>query len=115
MKAVVLDAVNKIALKEVEVDKLAANEVLIKVEAAGVCGSDRHILHGTYPANYPVILGHEFSGIIEDVGSSSRFKVGERVNVNPNIACGNCLPCKTNLINLEPLISVKFFRFLRCK
>lgn len=100
MKAVVLDAVNKIALKEVEVDKLAANEVLIKVEAAGVCGSDRHILHGTYPANYPVILGHEFSGIIVDSNNSSKFKTGDRVNVNPNICCGLCQPCKRGLINL---------------
>ena len=100
MKAVVLDGLNEISLKSVDQDKLKSNELLIRVEAAGICGSDRHILHGTYPANYPVILGHEFSGIIEDVGSSSKFKVGERVNVNPNIACGNCLPCKTNLINL---------------
>ena len=74
MKAVVLDAVNKISLKELAPDKLQANEVLIKVEAAGVCGSDRHILHGTYPANYPVILGHEFSGIIEDASKSNKFK-----------------------------------------
>jgi L-iditol 2-dehydrogenase len=100
MKAVVLDAVNKISLKSVEQDKLQNNELLVRVEAAGICGSDRHILHGTYPANYPVILGHEFSGIIENAGTSSRFKVGDRVNVNPNIACGNCLPCKTNLVNL---------------
>jgi L-iditol 2-dehydrogenase len=100
MKAVVLDAVNKISLKELDPDKLQANEVLIKVEAAGVCGSDRHILHGTYPANYPVILGHEFSGIIEDASKSNKFKVGDRVNVNPNIACGDCRPCKTGLINL---------------
>ena len=100
MKAVVLDAVNKISLKSVDQDKLQSNELLVRVEAAGICGSGRHILHGTYPANYPVILGHEFSGIIENAGTSSRFKVGDRVNVNPNIACGNCLPCKTNLVNL---------------
>ena len=80
MKAVVLDGLNEISLKSVDQDKLKSNELLIRVEAAGICGSDRHILHGTYPANYPVILGHEFSGIIEDVGSSSKFKVGERVN-----------------------------------
>ena len=69
MKAVVLDAVNKISLKSVDQDKLQSNELLVRVEAAGICGSDRHILHGTYPANYPVILGHEFSGIIENAGT----------------------------------------------
>jgi L-iditol 2-dehydrogenase len=100
MKAVVLDAVNKIESREVPVDEVKAGEVLVKIEAAGICGSDRHILHGTYPANYPVILGHEFSGIIESAPSTSKFKVGMRVNVNPNIACGNCKYCKMGIVNL---------------
>jgi 2-desacetyl-2-hydroxyethyl bacteriochlorophyllide A dehydrogenase len=100
MKAVILDAVNKIALKEVDRDKVGADEALIRVEAAGICGSDRHILHGTYPANYPVILGHEFSGIIESLPVGSNFKVGDRVNVNPNIACRVCKYCESGQVNL---------------
>ena len=100
MKGVVLDAVNKVSTKEVPVDDCKVGEVLVKVEAAGICVSDRHILHGTYPANYPVILGHEFSGIIEAAPANSKFKVGERVNVNPNIACRNCKYCKMGLVNL---------------
>ena len=47
MKGVVLDAVNKVSTKEVPVDDCKVGEVLVKVEAAGICGSDRHILHGT--------------------------------------------------------------------
>ena len=100
MKAVVLDAVNSISSKEIEVDQIGSGEVLVKVEAAGICGSDRHILHGTYPASYPVVLGHEFSGIIESVPSQSRFKVGDRVNVNPNIACHICKYCSMGIVNL---------------
>lgn len=100
MKAVVLEGVNKIETREINVDKIVANEVLIKVETAGICGSDRHILHGTYPSNYPVVLGHEFSGIIESAPISSRFKIGDRVNVNPNIACKICKYCLMGLVNL---------------
>ena len=100
MKAVILDAINKIESREFLVDDLKTGEVLVKIEAAGICGSDRHILHGTYPANYPVILGHEFSGIIEIAPAFSKFKVGTRVNVNPNIACGNCKYCKMGIVNL---------------
>lgn len=100
MKAVVLDSVNKIEIRQVPVDELKTGEVLVKIEAAGICGSDRHILHGTYPANYPVILGHEFSGIIESAPTSSNFKVGSRVNINPNIACGNCKYCAVGIVNL---------------
>lgn len=100
MKAVVLEAVNEIESKEVPIDELQFEEVLVKIEAAGICGSDRHILHGTYPANYPVILGHEFSGIIESAPTSSKFKIGTRVNVNPNIACGNCKYCQMGIVNL---------------
>lgn len=100
MRAVVLDAVNSISAKEIPTDQLSSGEVLIKVEAAGICGSDRHILHGTYPASYPVVLGHEFSGIIEEAPAESRFRIGDRVNVNPNIACNACKYCKMKIVNL---------------
>jgi 2-desacetyl-2-hydroxyethyl bacteriochlorophyllide A dehydrogenase len=100
MKAVVLDAVNAIESREVPIDEVVPGEVLVRIEAAGICGSDRHILHGTYPANYPVILGHEFSGIIESAPTASKFKAGMRVNINPNIACGNCKYCKMGIVNL---------------
>ena len=100
MRAVVLDAVNSISTKEISLTSLGSGEVLLKVDAAGICGSDRHILHGTYPANYPVVLGHEFGGIVEEVASDSLFKAGDRVNVNPNIACRECKYCKLGIVNL---------------
>ena len=94
MKAVVLSAVNKLALAEVERPKPGVKECLVKVLACGICGTDRHIYHGEYPSAKPVILGHEFGGVIEEIGSDSKFQVGQVVSVDPNIVCGNCADCK---------------------
>ena len=94
MKAVVLSAVNKLAIAEVERPKPGRMECLIKVLACGICGTDRHIYHGEYPSTKPVILGHEFGGVIEEVGPSSKFKVGQVVSVDPNIVCGKCMDCQ---------------------
>ena len=93
MKAVVLSAVNNLAIAEVEKPKPGLKECLIKVLACGICGTDRHIYHGEYPSAKPVILGHEFGGVIEEVGSNSKFKVGQVVSVDPNIVCGTCPDC----------------------
>ena len=94
MKAVVLSAVDNLALVDVEKPKPGSKECLVKVLACGICGTDRHIYHGEYPSAKPVILGHEFGGVIEEVGPDSKFQVGQVVSVDPNIVCGNCLDCK---------------------
>ena len=93
MKAVVLSAVNNLAIAEVEKPKPGLKECLVKVLACGICGTDRHIYHGEYPSAKPVILGHEFGGVIEEAGSNSKFKVGQVVSVDPNIVCGTCPDC----------------------
>ena len=94
MKAVVLSAVNDLAVADVERPKPGSKECLVKVLACGICGTDRHIYHGEYPSSKPVILGHEFGGVIEEVGPDSKFKVGQVVSVDPNIVCGKCEDCK---------------------
>jgi len=94
MKAVVLSAVNKLAIAEVEKPKPGSKECLVKVLACGICGTDRHIYHGEYPSAKPVVLGHEFGGVIEEVGPNSKFQVGQVVSVDPNIVCGKCVDCK---------------------
>jgi 2-desacetyl-2-hydroxyethyl bacteriochlorophyllide A dehydrogenase len=94
MKAVVLSAVNALAIADVEKPKPGTKECLVKVLACGICGTDRHIYHGEYPSTKPVILGHEFGGVIEEVGPSSKFKVGQVVSVDPNIVCGKCMDCQ---------------------
>lgn len=68
--------------------------------ASGICGTDIHILEGEYLGAYPVIPGHELSGIVEKVGPAvSRIKVGDKVAVEPNIACDNCSYCLNNQQN----------------
>jgi 2-desacetyl-2-hydroxyethyl bacteriochlorophyllide A dehydrogenase len=94
MKAVVLSAVTDLAIAEVDKPKPGNKECLVKVLACGICGTDRHIYRGEYPSTKPVILGHEFGGVIEEVGSDSKFKVGQIVSVDPNIVCGKCADCK---------------------
>jgi L-iditol 2-dehydrogenase len=93
MKAVVLSAVGNLETVEVERPKPGEKQCLVKVLACGICGTDRHIYHGEYPSAKPVILGHEFGGLIEEVGPGSKFQVGQVVSVDPNIVCGKCADC----------------------
>ncbi len=75
-----------------------AGEVLIRVKACGICGTDVHIYSGAKGAtecNPPVILGHEFAGVVESVGEGvTRVHPGDHVTVNPNIDCGACTQCR---------------------
>lgn len=96
MKAAVLEKVRELRLKDVPVPKPKDNEVLIKVEVCGICGTDIKLYKGDYTANFPVILGHEFSGEIVEVGKETRdLRVGDRIVVDPNEPCGKCHWCKS--------------------
>lgn len=100
MKSIVIQKPREVILSEREIPEPAPNEVLIQVMASGVCGTDIHIFNGEYLGNYPVIPGHEFSGVVAAVGTGvRRFQVGDRVAVEPNIACNNCVPCLNNRQN----------------
>jgi L-iditol 2-dehydrogenase len=75
--------------------------LLVRVEACGICGTDRHLFLGEFPSRPPVVLGHEFSGIVEAVGSAvTQFGRDMRVTGDPNIACGRCQPCQQGRVNL---------------
>ena len=101
MKAARLEASGAMALRTVEKPAAGPGEILVKVLAAGICGSDRHMFKGEYPTAIPVTLGHEFSGRVEAVGAGvSRFSGGELVTVDPNIACGTCSTCRNAKPNL---------------
>jgi L-iditol 2-dehydrogenase len=78
-----------------------AGELLVRVEAAGLCGSDRHMFRGEYPTSAPVTLGHEFCGIVEAVGEGvGHIRVGDRITADPNISCGVCPACREGRVNL---------------
>jgi D-arabinitol dehydrogenase (NADP+) len=100
MECVVIRKPQDLIVTQREIPQVGPNEVLIKVMASGICGTDVHIYHGDYLGDYPVIPGHEFSGVVEAVGSAvNRIKVGNRVAVEPNIACDNCVNCLNNRQN----------------
>lgn len=100
MKAIVIQEPNDIKLIDRGIPEPQPDEVLIKVKASGICGTDIHIFKGEYLGDYPVIPGHEFSGEVAVVGTSvTRFKEGDRVAVEPNIACDNCIHCLNNRQN----------------
>ncbi len=80
-----------------EIPQPGHDDVLIQVHAAGICGTDIHILKGEYEAQYPLIPGHEFSGVVAAVGDHvTRYKIGDRVTADPNIPCNRCPACQRN-------------------
>jgi D-arabinitol dehydrogenase (NADP+) len=100
LKAVQITKPHELKMVTLERPEPGAREVLIKVMASGICGTDVHILEGEYLGAYPVIPGHEFAGVVEQVGQAvSRIKVGDKVAVEPNIACDNCSYCLNNQQN----------------
>jgi L-iditol 2-dehydrogenase len=80
------------------------DQVLIQVKTVGVCGSEVHAFHGTHPYRVaPVILGHEMAGDVLSVGGAvTRFKMGDRVVVDPQWTCGQCSYCRAGVINHCP-------------
>jgi len=78
-----------------------SEDVLIEVKASGLCGTDPAILDGRHPSSPPVILGHEYGGIVVDVGKDvSLVKPGDHAVVDPNIKCGRCRFCRNAKQNL---------------
>jgi D-arabinitol dehydrogenase (NADP+) len=76
------------------------DDVVVKVMASGICGTDVHIYRGDYIGSYPIVPGHEFSGVVDAVGGSvTRCAPGDHVAVEPNIACDNCSACLSNRQN----------------
>jgi L-iditol 2-dehydrogenase len=78
-------------------------QIKIEVKAAGICGSDLHIYHGdiAIPLNYPVVTGHEFCGVVTDVGEDvTEWKIGDRVTSETAFSfCGKCEYCITGFYN----------------
>lgn len=101
MKAVYVEDAYKIVVKEIDIPEIAANEVLIKVKSAGICGSDLHTYKGLHPFRKPpVIIGHEVAGEIVKVGEAvTRLAAGDRVTVEPQTGCGICEYCLAGLVN----------------
>jgi threonine dehydrogenase-like Zn-dependent dehydrogenase len=94
MKALVISKPYQAGLEEVSYPEPGPEEVTIRVKTAGVCGTDYHIYAGVYTGRYPLIPGHEFSGIIDRLGKGvTGLKKGDRVTVDPTLYCGRCRAC----------------------
>ena len=107
MKAAVLYKIGDLRVEERPRPVPAADEVLVRIKAVGICGSDLHFYHegriGEKVVERPYVLGHEASGEVEEVGSAVvGFKVGDRVCLEPGIPCRKCAFCKRGEYNLCP-------------
>ena len=103
MKSAVFYGKHDLRVEEHEMPKVGPKDVLIQVKACGVCGTDVHIYEGDKGAaevTPPTILGHEFSGVIAEVGSEvTNYKAGDRVCIDPNYYCGACEPCRNGVVH----------------
>ena len=99
MKAAVLVEPHRFEIELRDKPLCRADEVLIKIERTGICGTDIHIFNGHYAADrLPLVPGHEFVGTIEDIGLVKKLEVSQRVVVDINVGCGTCYWCRRNEI-----------------
>lgn len=112
MKVAVMEGIGKMGYTQRPIPTPKANEVLVKLEYVGICGSDMHYYEtgaiGDYVVEPPFVLGHEPGGTVVEVGSAvTHLKVGDRVALEPGKTCGHCEFCKSGRYNLCP--DVVFF------
>ncbi len=112
MKVAVMNGIGKMGFEEREIPHPKENEVLVKLEYVGICGSDMHYYEtgaiGDYVVELPFVLGHEPGGTVVEVGENVKhLQVGDRVALEPGKTCGHCEFCKQGKYNLCP--DVVFF------
>ncbi len=101
MKAAVLYKPGDVKLVEVKDPQPGPGEVLIRIVACGVCGTDHSLFTGGFPAIYPVVIGHEFSGVVTAIGEGVKnLAPGDRVTVDPNRVCHRCDYCRMGMEHL---------------
>lgn len=113
MKAAVLNSIGHIEIEERNIPEIKDNEVLIKIEYVGICGSDLHFFEkgaiGIAKIKEPRILGHELVGRVESIGANvENFKKGDNVTVEPGVPCKECIFCKRGKYNLCELAEKNF-------
>jgi len=112
MKQAVMTAPGRIELRDVPPPEVAPEQVLIRVKRIGVCGSDIHVFHGKHPLTpYPVVQGHEASGVVERTGSAVRgLSPGDPVTFQPQVTCGVCHPCRHGAYHICDRLKVMGFQ-----
>lgn len=102
MKALLLSAYRKLDLTDLPIPQAGPGELLVKVAACGICGSDVHGYDGSSGRRIPpIVMGHEAAGVVARLGAgTSNFKLGDRVALDSTIHCGECLFCRRDEVNL---------------
>ena len=108
MRAALLRAPGQLVVEQTVVPTADEEHVVIRVRAVGICGSDLHAYHGTQPFfQYPQVPGHEICGTLHEAdGRVGRLQPGDRVVIDPTIACGRCYPCRIGRYNCCPHLQV---------
>ena len=101
MKAVVCEEINQLTIQDTDEPIRAEHEAIVSIKRIGICGTDLHAYKGNQPFfTYPRILGHELSGIIDDIGpNTAGLQVGDQVSIIPYLHCGHCIACRTGKTN----------------
>jgi L-iditol 2-dehydrogenase len=112
MKQAVMIAPGQIEFRQVEKPTPKDTEVLMQTKRIGVCGSDIHVFHGLHPyTSYPVVQGHEVSGIVAAVGKNVKgIAVGDKMTFTPQVTCGECYPCQHGMYHLCEKLKVMGFQ-----
>lgn len=115
MRKAILVEPKHIEFKEVaepKAEDLTAHQVLVNIKRIGICGSEIHSYHGLHPATfYPVVQGHEYSGVVMAVGSEVTVcKPGDHITARPQLVCGKCNPCKRGQYNVCEHLRVQAFQ-----
>ncbi len=116
MRRAVMTAPGAIEFNEVKEPVPGNGQVRIRVERIGICGSDIHVFHGKHPfVTYPLIQGHEFSGLIDMIGEGVMgVSIGEKVTATPQEVCGKCAPCRRGQYNACEELKVRGFQAPGC-
>ena len=112
MKQQVMTSPGIVEFRDVPVPVPGPTEVLVRMKRIGVCGSDIHVYHGKHALTpYPVVQGHEVSGVIEKVGASVRgLAVGDAVTIQPQVTCGTCYACRHGSYHICDSLKVMGFQ-----
>ena len=112
MKQAVMEEPGVIRIRDVEKPQPENNEVLVHVRRIGICGSDIHVYHGKHPyTDYPVVQGHEVSGVVAAVGSGvTGVSIGDKVTFQPQLTCGRCFSCTHGMPHICNSLKVMGFQ-----
>lgn len=105
MKAAVFEAPETIVVKDIPLNPCGPDDIIVKIHACGICGSDvrnyRTGLRKNATGIQSQVMGHEFTGLATEVGANvTRFKVGDRIAVAPDVSCGECWYCRRGMVNI---------------